>query len=322
MIKCSNPDCYAPDVGCSLGTPDISKCEHWNCEINEDEDKASNFVLATDIHLPWTGAAFGLTDVGFLSGCFKPKIVGILGAENAGKTSLLASWYLMISRGLSLNIQSQFAGSYSLAGWEAVSANLRWEPGHIPCFPAHTPSGIKRAPGLLHMAFKNKNEGIVEDYLFADAPGEWFSKWAANSEAPDAEGARWLSTNADMFLLVADRQALSGDAKGRARSELNRLIQRLGGILKNRPIALVWSKSDMPKDEIIENSIRTSTFSVMPQTTEFEIQILGDENATSSPEKNILNLLDWVLDQKKQKGKLPAFEYKGNDPLFMFGRGF
>ncbi len=38
--------------------------------------------------------------------------------------------------------------------------------------------------------------------------------------------------------------------------------------------------------------------------------------------KIILNLLDWVLDQKKLKGKLPAFEYEGNDPLFMFGRGF
>ncbi len=61
MIKCPKIDCYAPDVGCSLGTPDLSKCEHWNCEINEE--KESNFVLATDIHLPWTGAAFGLTDL-------------------------------------------------------------------------------------------------------------------------------------------------------------------------------------------------------------------------------------------------------------------
>lgn len=115
---------------------------------------------------------------------------------------------------------------------------------------------------------------------------------------------------------------MKGDAKGRARSELNRLIQRVGGILQNRPIALVWSKSDMPKDEIIENSIRTSTFSVMPQTTEFETQILADENPSSSHEDNILNLLNWVLGQKKQKGKLPVFEYEGNDPLFMFGRGF
>ena len=163
---------------------------------------------------------------------------------------------------------------------------------------------------------------MVEDYLFADAPGEWFSKWAINSEAPDAEGARWLSTNADMFLLVADRQALSGEAKGRARSELNRLIQRVGGVLQNRPIALVWSKSDMPKDEMIENSIRTNTISVMPQTVEFETQMLADENTNSSPENNILNLLSWILEQKMQKRKLPAFEYKGDDPLFMFRRGF
>lgn len=318
MNKCLNNDCYAPDVGCSFGETDLSKCKHWKEDIGEEHEP--NTILVTHIHLPWTGTALGLTDVGFISACSKPKIVGIIGAENAGKTSLLAAWYLMISRGLSSKNQNQFSGSYSLSGWEAVSANLRWEPGHIPCFPAHTPSGNRRSPGLLHMAFKNKNNDKIEDYLFADAPGEWFSKWAMNIELPDAEGARWLSTNADIFLLVADRQALSGEGKGRARSELNRLIQRLGGVLQNRPVALVWTKSDLLKDENTENIIRTNTMAVMPNTMEFETQILINENSSISPENNTLNLLNWILEQKVQKGKLPKFEYTGTDPLFMYGR--
>lgn len=319
MNKCSNKECHAPDVGCSLGETDLSQCEHWNSTFSES--KQAENVIEKEIHLPWTGLTFGLDDVGFLTGCSKPKIIGILGAENAGKTSLLAAWYLLISRGSSATLQRQFAGSYTLAGWEAVAANLRWEPGHTPSFPAHTPSGSKRAPGLLHLSFRNEKDGIIEDYLFADAPGEWFNKWATHSEAPEAEGARWLSIHADIFLLVADRQALSGEQKGRTRAELNRLIKRIGSTIQNRPIALVWSKSDIKCDELIEHNIRTNVLGAIPHMVEFETQIIHNADAKESSEKNILTLLKWILKQKMSICELPIVSYKGNDPLFMLGQG-
>lgn len=320
MNKCSNSDCHAPDIGCSLGESDLSKCEYWNSTASVS--KKADTVIEKDIHLPWTGLTFGLDDVGFLTGCSKPKIIGILGAENAGKTSLLAAWYLLVSRGFSATVQRQFAGSYTLAGWEAVAANLRWEPGHTPSFPAHTPSGIKRAPGLLHLSFKNEKNGIIEDYLFADAPGEWFSKWSTHSEAPEAEGARWLSTHADIFLLIADRQALSGEQKGRTRAELNRLIKRIGSTIQNRPIALVWSKSDIQGDELIESTIRNNTISTIPHIAEFETQIIRNDNIKDSSGKDILILLKWILEQKRLICELPTVNYKGNDPLFMLGQEF
>jgi hypothetical protein len=170
------------------------------------------------------------------------------------------------------------------------------------------------------MAFHNQASGMIQDYLFADAPGEWFGKWALNSEAPDAEGARWLARNADIFLLIADREALSGKRKGRARSELKRLTQRLGGELQDRPVALVWTKGDMPEDEPMESSVRESIFAVMPKTKEFQIQVLADPKGDAAPENSLLELLSWVMEQKALKGELPVLEYTGEDPFFMFGQ--
>lgn len=316
MNSCSKNGCNAPDVGCSFGELDLSDCDYWSSDAYPEKEEFIN--KESEVRLPWTGLALGLTDVEFISGCSKPIVVGIVGAENAGKTSLLAAWYLLISKGLSTKIQRRFAGSYSLAGWESISDGLRWEPGQPPCFPSHTPSSSRRSPGLLHITFQNQATGNAQEYLFADAPGEWFGKWALNSESTEAEGARWLAKNADMFLLMADRDALSGKSKGRARSEFKRLVQRLGGELNGRPIALVWTKGDIVEDETMVNSIRDSTYSVIPEAHEFQIQVLpNSENET--PESGLLELLSWVVEQESLKVKLPELQYTGQDPFFMFG---
>lgn len=318
MSKCSNPNCYAPDIGCYLGETELSKCKHWIAaeEIREPspaQDKTN------EVHLPWPGGALGLTDVEFITGSYKPIVVGIVGAENAGKTSLLASWYLLVCRGEVNSINKRFSGSFTLEGWESVSTDMRWEPGQPPCFPPHTSSSFRRTPGLLHMAFQDQVTGVIQHYLFADAPGEWFSKWALNSNAPEAEGARWLANHADVFLLVADRDALSGEKKGRARSEQNRLTQRLGGNIKDRSVALVWTKSDKDIDESMESSVKESTLSIMPNVREFKIQVIHDSN-NKDPESNLLNLLSWTLEQQALKGKLHPLEYMGEDPFFRFSQ--
>ena len=45
----------------------------------------------------------GLVDLGFVTGRGKPIVVGIVGSQNAGKTTLLAAWYLLLGRGTRLN---------------------------------------------------------------------------------------------------------------------------------------------------------------------------------------------------------------------------
>ena len=207
MNSCSRTTCYAQECTCDLGFLDRVRCPAW--QGRDDGATVQPEGATEELLLPWSGSALGLIDLSFVAGPTKPLVVGIVGPQNAGKTTLLAAWYLLIGRGLTGSNKRRFAGSYSLAGWEAVASAFRWAPGQQPSFPPHTTSRGGRPPGLLHLAFRNA-DGDARGYLFTDAPGEWFPKWAVNRDAVDGEGARWVGEHADMFLLIAHREALSG----------------------------------------------------------------------------------------------------------------
>lgn len=316
MKPCSRGTCYAPESTCDLGHLEIRLCPAWK---NEDgttlisrENSAAEFLL------PWSGCALGLVDLGFIAGRSKPFVVGIVGPQNAGKTTLLAAWYLLVGRGLTGSQNRRFAGSYSLAGWEAVSSALRWAPGRQPNFPPHTSSHGERAPGLLHLAFRESEED-TRSYLFADAPGEWFQKWAVNRDSPNGEGARWVAEYADVFLLIADRKALSGPGLGQARNAIQILARRLAAERAGRPVALVWTKADVALAPEIEKTVRQAVFSVMPDLAEFSVSILPAAQNTTDTGQGLLALFDWILSLRRQQVSLPPLVATSADPLFLFG---
>jgi hypothetical protein len=104
------------------------------------------------------------------------------------KNNALSGVVSASSHGIATSENQRFAGSYSLEGWEAVAGTLRWAPGAPPTFPAHTTSREGRTPRLLHVAFREGREQL-RDFLFADAPGEWFQKWAIHTDATEAAEA-------------------------------------------------------------------------------------------------------------------------------------
>lgn len=316
MIACSRPTCFAPESTCDLGFLDRAKCPGWK---GRDEAVAEHGEAATDeLLLPWSGSAIGLVDVGFVAGRTKPLIVGIAGPQNAGKTTLLAAWYLLIGRGLTGSDKRRFAGSYSLAGWEAVASALRWTPGQQPSFPPHTTSRGGRAPGLLHLAFRSAN-GEVRGYTFTDAPGEWFQKWAVNRDAVDGEGARWVAEHADLFLLIADREALSGPNMGSARGSLQVLARRLAAERAGRPVALVWTKSDVTVAAEMEKAVRDAVLGPMPDAREFSVSVAPGADDASDTGQGLLELLDWTLGVRRERVALPPVKAASSDPLFLFG---
>jgi hypothetical protein len=315
MKKCPHPLCFAPDVTCALGNQSPSDCPEWKREQVSTQGTADG---NSDLLFPWSGQAMGLIDAAFVSGRAKPSVVAIVGPHNAGKTTLLAAWYLLLGRGLRAKTDHSFSGCYSLTGWETIATWLRWNPGAPPSFPPHTASSIERAPGLLHLAFTCDSDSR-KDYLFSDAPGEWFHKWALNRESDDAAGARWLAQHADVFLLVADREALSGETKGTARGALLLLIQRLASELKGRPIALVWTKEDVAVDKAMENAVRDSVLRHMPDAVEFSTTVLDSSDHDAGVGQGFLELLGWILDRKRAPGALPQLSGETCDPLLVHG---
>jgi len=316
MSACSRASCFAPESTCDLGFLNTSKCPAWN--VTEEARAVQGGATIDELGLPWSGSALGLVDLGFVAGPVKPLVVAIVGPENAGKTTLLAAWYLLIGRGLLAADRRRFAGSYSLAGWEAVARALRWAPGQLPRFPPHTTSRGGRAPGLLHLAFRNADAN-PRAYLFTDAPGEWFQKWALNRGAVDAEGARWVTEHADLFLLIADREALSGSNMGSARGSLQVLASRLAAERRRRPVALVWTKSDLEVPPPLESAVRDAVFCAMPDAAEFSVSVMPPSDVASDKGQGLVELLDWTLSVHRQRVVLPPLESTSSDPLFVFG---
>ena len=314
MAECPRETCFWPDLGCDLGHLDLSGCPELKTDSTaEQEDRA----LQDATVMPWSGRVLGLADLGFVAGRNKPIVLTIMGPQNAGKTTLLAAWYLLLGRGSRPDDELRFSGSYSLAGWEDVAGFLRWKPGSInPTFPPHTSSRGGRMPGLLHVAFKRDDDR--RDYVMTDAPGEWFRKWAVNREAPDAEGARWAAEHADAFLLIADREALAGRDRGVARTDIRLLARRLADELRGRPVALVWTKTDISIPEDMEGGVRSTVRKAIPNAAEFAVSIKSDPTGTGTGQ-GLLDLLRWVLNVRRLTARLPEPAGDSLDPLFMFG---
>jgi hypothetical protein len=316
MNACSRPTCFVPDTGCDLGHINPAECPVWTgkSEVTAEVSGPSEQGL-----LPWSGSALGLSDLGFLAGRARPFVVGIVGPQNAGKTTLLGAWYLLIGRGTLSTRDRQFAGSYSLAGWESVGGSLRWAPGQPPTFPPHTTSRGGRAPGLLHLAFREDDGSRPKDFLFTDAPGEWFQKWALNRDSPEAAGARWIADRADILLLVADREALAGESMGAARNSIQLLAQRMAAERRGRPIALVWTKSDVDIAPEMKTAVRKAVMDPMPDAKEFAVSIVAPEGDTRGVGRGLLELFDWILSVRREKAMLSKLPRAIVDPLFLFG---
>lgn len=316
MDKCPHHDCFADDnTTCTLGYLKRDLCPEWKRIANPTVAANSS---SDEMLLPWSGLAMGESDLNFVCGRVKPITVGIVGPESAGKTTILGSFYLLLGRGALTTEDNVFSNSYTLTGWEAVATSMRWKPGpQPPRFPPHTPSGKARAPGMLHLAFRRK-DGTLRDMLFADAPGEWFRKWAINQEAQDVEGARWIARHADVILLIADRQALSGSKMGTARNDFQLLAQRAIAEARGRPLALVWTKGDVEVSPAMEAQIRRAVASVSPTVPEFTVSVAPREGTDAAD--GFRRLFHWIVTTKRAGVELPMTKATGHDPLFRFGR--
>ncbi len=314
--ECKQPHCFAPDVPCHLGEEDKNKCSLWK-EANGHAAPGQG-APSEDLLLPWSGSSLGTVDLPFVVGRSNATVIGIVGPHNSGKTTLLAAWYLLLGQGHRVP-HHLFAGSYTMNGWESIAHSLRWEGPTGPTFPLHTSSGSGRSPGLLHAAFR-RGEFQSSDFLFADAPGEWFKRWAINREAEDAVGARWVAYHAELFLLIADCEALSGPSKGNARNALQLMAQRLGAERQRRPVALVWSKSDITVSDEIRHPLRELAHRTIPDLKEFSVSVYPSEKESDQIGENHMALLEWVMTQDPIRAPVPSLPLVTDDPFLAFGR--
>ena len=140
----------------------------------------------------------------------------------------------------------------------------------------------------------------------------------STARPPEAEGAQWAAEHADIFLLVADREALSGSGRGAARTDIQLLARRLADELRGRPVALVWTKKDLSISDDMEAAVRNAVLRVMPNAAEFAVSIMPYPDGTETGQ-GLLSLLRWVLNVRRPTVRLPEPARDNLDPVFMFG---
>ena len=262
-------DCDDELVGCIIGSyGSFNECPYKSQSSENKKDDNSEGTAGHEKYVfPWTGNVLGETDLKIITTHRTPIIIGLVGSSNAGKTSALTALYLLLRKGLSINGYS-FSGSYTLNGWENLASFLTFTNENKIEWPPHTSRNAGRVPGLLHLSFLNKKQQ-KEDILFTDAPGEWFSDWAVD-EKTSVLGAKWINDFADAFILFSDCEAFSKSI-GDARRELKAISGRMAKYNDNRPLALVWSKSDIKVSEELKKAINGRIEHEFPTNKIFDI---------------------------------------------------
>jgi len=306
-------DCNDELVGCIIGSyDDFNECPYKNHTKEISIDCVDEETVEPERYLfPWTSNVFGETDLKIITTHRTPAIIGLIGSSNAGKTSALTALYLLLRKGLSINGYS-FAGSYTLNGWENLASFLTFKKENEIEWPPHTSRNAGRVPGLLHLSFINEHLQ-KEDILFTDAPGEWFSDWAVDENTP-AQGAKWINDFADAFVLFSDCEAFN-ESIGDARRELKAISGRMAKYNNNRPLALVWSKSDIKVSEELKKVINGRIEKEFPISRIFDISV--KPNGNDKQLENILNVIEWLLASKKDTfRKLARAEVKNANDFF------
>lgn len=315
--NCSQVNCYPEDLGCNTeGCPVLTDCKFY--KQPEDTTFKSEDVENYYVRVPWTGNTLGLADLNYLTSTSPIILIGVAGVASAGKSTFLATLYCLLRHGNYIGDYS-FAGSITLTGWENIAWYLSWNNHNDIQFPPHTTSNSGRIPGLLHISLRNR-AGDRKEIVFTDAPGEWFGHWTVNKNDSNAVGAQWIHENADAFLLFADCEMLAGPQLGTARRQTRQVADRLNEGLGDRPLSLIWSKSDIEIDHEVKEQISTYIHNLeIRNYAEFQTSVKNDQGPEL--QMNVINSLNWILENMEEgTNNLPLAKRFAENDLFLSKR--
>src|ERR1700754_976372 len=178
------------------------------------------------------------------------RLIGILGAPDAGKTAALVSLYLLVSSGRLTGMR--FADSRSLLAFDEISHGARrWNEGRMPDqLTAHTELNDDRSAGFLHLRLK-PDEGESIDLLLPDLPGEWTTAMVDSARVDRLE---FLKAADIIWLMVDGRQLITAKTRQLSLHRAKLLMQRLAThVSPATPVILVITRRD--EGEVSQNTL-------------------------------------------------------------------
>jgi len=316
--RCTKEGCYAPDDICvELASPRHEQCEFFVKALKTEASTTTAKVSAATTSIPWTGEWLRPEQLDLLAHRGKPKIIGLVGSSGAGKTTYLAMLYSLLFNGKLIE-NWDFAGSYTLNGWELQAKTLQVQEDGTVRNPDATPSD-KDFYSLYHLALRH--DGFLHDILFADSSGEVFSKWADNVNDPAAENARWIYGNAHAFLFFVDCEAIV-EQRGRAKRDIIQLAEQVKSRLRGRPVVIIWSKADLTEDmrENIVEVIKQSLSETFPGATSIEISNYSKSDSDQLCHVNNISVAETMLNllTSPQPLRIAPASIQTNDFFFLY----
>lgn len=292
--RCTKEGCYAPDDFClELAGPLHEQCQFFAKADAKEASAKTAKRLAAARSMPWTGEWLWPEQLDLLTHRGTPRIIGLVGSSGAGKTTYLAMLYSLLFNGKRIE-NWDFAGSYTLNGWELQAKTLQVQEDGTVRNPDATPSD-KDFYSLYHLALRH--DGFLHDILFADSSGEVFSKWSDNVNDPAAENARWIYGNAHAFLFFVDCEAII-EQRGKARRDIVQVAEQVKSGLRGRPVVIVWSKADLAENmrENIVEAIKRSLSETFPGAISLEISNYSKSDSDQLCHINNIGVAKTVLD--------------------------
>lgn len=206
---------------------------------------------------PWGGRHLSLIEADRLLRRSPARVVSVLGPHDAGKTCLLASFFLQLAAGQRGSFPYRFASSRTLYGFrDLVDRANRWTGGEGDEIVGHTPrEETERAGQFLHIGLRPAvgNDERHVDVLLTDVPGESFKEWSLDASDEASERVHFVHRS-DAFIAVVDAAALVGHSPATMDATSSMLVRRLVGELAPRRVpralALVFSKFDLVIDRV------------------------------------------------------------------------
>lgn len=313
--KCPKPDCIAPKGLCKeLTSPAYQQCPFWN-QSEREEQPVKNTSKGSTTPLPWSGIALQPNEIELLSLRSTPKIIGIIGAADAGKTSYLGMLYTLLFNGKRFK-EWKFAGSYTLIAWEMLAKFLQIKPNGKAEFPPPTSSNPDFY-SLYHLALRKENK--FYDLLFADSSGEVFTQWAGNIHDSNAENARWIYQNSNAFIFFIDCEAIINE-KGRAKTKIAQLAGQVAANLRDRPLVVAWSKADKLGEVLpnIKRAIERIIEQKFPKADIFQISNFSNKDPDMLCHVNNLKVTECLLDKLSVPQILQVVPNRGKTTDFFF----
>jgi Double-GTPase 2 len=169
------------------------------------------------------------------------RLIGILGAPDAGKTAALVSLYLLLARDKLAGIH--FADSRTLMSFDEISAGAqRWNEGKLPeQLTAHTELKEDRSAGFLHLRLKPDGQDPV-DILLPDLPGEWTTSLLERNRV---DRLQFLKGADLVWLMIDGRQLFAPEKRQWTLHRAKLLMQRLAALVAPAPpVILVITRRD------------------------------------------------------------------------------